>query len=356
MTTEIVKIDPKQFGLEESKAQKMREGLNPILAEREVLAAQYAEVVTMELNDATLKLARELRLKIRDNRTKGIEAWHKVNKEFYLRGGQFVDAIKKAEVFENERMESNLMEIEKHFENLEKKRLDDLHNERLEKVRPYVDDVTGLDFRTMPEDVFEPYLASKIKAHNDRIEAERLEAERIESERLAEIERQKQLAIEAEKARIENEKLQAQLKKEREEAEAKQRAIEEQARKEREEAEKKAREEKAKQDAIIAQQQKAAQEAAEKARIERESLEAKLKQEAEAKAKAEAELKAKQEAELKAKADAENMADKPKFDAMISELEAFKTKYSFNAKKYKDLQKSVNDLIDKIIVYANQKN
>lgn len=291
MTTEIVKIDPKQFGLEESKAQKMREGLNPILAEREVLAAQYAEVVTMELNDATVKLARELRLKIRDNRTKGIEAWHKVNKEFYLRGGQFVDAIKKAEVFENERMESNLMEIEKHFENLEKKRLDDLHNERLEKVRPYVDDVTGLDFRTMPEDVFEPYLASKIKAHNDRIEAERLEAERIESERLAEIERQKQLAIEVEKARIENEKLQAQLKKERE-----------------------------------------------------------------AKAKAEAELKAKQEAELKAKADAENMADKPKFDAMISELEAFKTKYSFNAKKYKDLQKSVNDLIDKIIVYANQKN
>jgi hypothetical protein len=291
MTTEIVKIDPKNFGLEESKAQKMREGLNPILAEREVLAAQYAEVVTMELNDTTLKLARELRLKIRDNRTKGIEAWHKVNKEFYLRGGQFVDAIKKAEVFENERMESNLMEIEKHFENLEKKRLDDLHNERLEKVRPYVDDVTGLDFRTMPEDVFEPYLASKIKAHNDRIEAERLEAERIESERLAEIERQKQLAIEAEKARIENEKLQAQLKKERE-----------------------------------------------------------------AKEKAEAELKAKQEAELKAKADAENMADKPKFDAMISELEAFKTKYSFNAKKYKDLQKSVNDLIDKIIVYANQKN
>lgn len=291
MTTEIVKIDPKQFGLEESKAQKMREGLNPILAEREILAAQYAEVVTMELNDATLKLARELRLKIRDNRTKGIEAWHKVNKEFYLRGGQFVDAIKKAEVFENERMESNLMEIEKHFENLEKKRLDDLHNERLEKVRPYVDDVTGLDFRTMPEDVFEPYLASKIKAHNDRIEAERLEAERIESERLAEIERQKQLAIEVEKARIENEKLQAQLKKERK-----------------------------------------------------------------AKAKAEAELKAKQEAELKAKADAENMADKPKFDAMISELEAFKTKYSFNAKKYKDLQKSVNDLIDKIIVYANQKN
>lgn len=291
MTTEIVKIDPKQFGLEESKAQKMREGLNPILAEREILAAQYAEVVTMELNDATLKLARELRLKIRDNRTKGIEAWHKVNKEFYLRGGQFVDAIKKAEVFENERMESNLMEIEKHFENLEKKRLEDLHNERLEKVRPYVDDVTGLDFRTMPEDVFEPYLASKIKAHNDRIEAERLEAERIESERLAEIERQKQLAIEVEKARIENEKLQAQLKKERE-----------------------------------------------------------------AKAKAEAELKAKQEAELKAKADAENMADKPKFDAMISELEAFKKKYSFNAKKYKDLQKSVNDLIDKIIVYANQKN
>ena len=95
MTKQITTtVDPKQFGLEESKATQMLQGLTPIFEEREILSEQYRDIITKEIDEQTSKEARELRLKIRDNRTKGIEKWHKANKEFYLRGGQFVDAIK----------------------------------------------------------------------------------------------------------------------------------------------------------------------------------------------------------------------------------------------------------------------
>ena len=224
MTAELTKVDPKQYGLEESKATQMREGLTPIIEERMILAEQYQRVIIQELNDATLKEARELRLKIRDNRTKGIEKWHSANKEFYLRGGQFVDAIKKVEILENERMEDNLLSIEKHFENLEKEKQEAIHNKRLALITPYVDDTTALDFRTMQDDVFEAFLSAKKSAFEARIEAEkkaeaerleairieneRIEAQRIENERLkkeAEIKESELKRIEAIKAKRNNE-------------------------------------------------------------------------------------------------------------------------------------------------------
>jgi len=200
MTAELTKVDPKQYGLEESKATQMLQGLTPIFAEREILAEQYRNVITLEIDDKTSQQARELRLKIRDNRTKGIEKWHSANKEFYLRGGQFVDAIKKVEILENERMEENLLSIEKHFENIEKEKQEALHTQRLALITPYVEDTTALDFRTMQDDVFDAFLTAKKSAYEARIEAERLaEEKRIEDARI-EAER-----IEAQ--RIENERL-----------------------------------------------------------------------------------------------------------------------------------------------------
>jgi len=141
------------------------------------------EVVQMDVDSPdTSKIARELRLKIKDNRTKGIEAWHKVNKEFYLRGGQFVDAIKKKEVAENERMEDALSQIENHYVIKLKEQQDKLHNARIAIIEPYVDSVAGLDFRTMEEDVFQAYLSAKKSAYDEKIRLEQEEAERIARE------------------------------------------------------------------------------------------------------------------------------------------------------------------------------
>lgn len=103
--------------------------------------------------------------------------------------------------------------------------------------------------------------------------------------------------------------------------------------------------------------------AKEKALKEQEEKAAKEKAEAEKKQKAlEKELADKKAAEAKAKAEEEariqtelSMGDKPKFDKMLQEIEDIKTKYEFKAAKYKALQVSVNDLIDKTILYAKSK-
>jgi len=49
------------------------------------------------------------------------------------------------------------------------------------------------------------------------------------------------------------------------------------------------------------------------------------------------------------------LSDKPKFEKMLQAIEDIKTKYEFKAAKYKTVQSSVNDLLDKTIIYAKSK-
>lgn len=107
-------------------------------------------------------------------------------------------------------------------------------------------------------------------------------------------------------------------------------------------------EEKAKADALLkAEQEKAAKEKAE-AEAKQKALEKELADKKEAEEKQKAEAEAKEQAELA-------LGDKPKFDKMLDELEAIKTKYQFKAAKYKAVQNSVNELIDKTVVFAKSK-
>jgi len=140
----------------------------------------------MEITAENIPVFKELRLKIRDNRTKGIEKWHKAEKEYFLRGGQFVDAVKRKEVLENERMEENLESNEKHFERLEQERINRLAAERKLECDKFNADTSTIDLGNMGQDLFEALL---IKYERDFKEAERLriEAEKAEEERLAKI-------------------------------------------------------------------------------------------------------------------------------------------------------------------------
>lgn len=116
---QLVQVNPEQYGLEPSKANEILGSLPQIKAEREILANQFHQVIQMDIElTETHKLAKSLRLKIAGNRTKGIEAWHKKAKEYFLRGGQFVDAIKRLEIDVNQQMEARLKEIEDYEENL----------------------------------------------------------------------------------------------------------------------------------------------------------------------------------------------------------------------------------------------
>jgi len=171
MNNEIVQVNPKEFGLEETQANDLTKGLDTILKEREVLIEAYEDVMLLEItreNSATFK---SLRLQISKNRTTGIEVWRTTNKAYFLAGGNFVQAISNKEQAENKRMEANLLEAEKHYENLEKKRIEDLQAERVELISPYLEDANERDLSGMESDIWEVYLDTKKKDHQAIIAA-----------------------------------------------------------------------------------------------------------------------------------------------------------------------------------------
>lgn len=224
-------VNPNEFGIEEKQAGEMLGNLPQIKIERLVLETQFDEIIKMDIESIeTSKKARELRLLIQKNRTQGLNIWHKTTKDYFLKGGQFVDAIKRVETAINERMENALEEIEKHQEIKEQKRLDELEQKRLSKLELYKDFVPFcVSVRNVSDEDFEKILTgakmqydAKIeadkKAEQERIEAERLEKERLEQQRL-ENERLKKEAEEKEKA----------LEKERQESEAERKRIEAEA-------------------------------------------------------------------------------------------------------------------------------
>ena len=195
---EIIKVNPEEYGIEAKKASELTGNLPQIKSERDILSQRYEDVVKMDIeNPETAKIARELRLKIRDNRTKGIDVWHKTTKDFFLKGGQFVDAIKRVEIAVNQRMEENLESIEKYFENKEKERKAKLNEERLSILEPYSEFVPfGINFGEISEEEFKKILnGSKLQFEAKLEEERKVEEERLRIEKITKLhyERKEQL-------------------------------------------------------------------------------------------------------------------------------------------------------------------
>ena len=325
METSIVKINPAEFGLTEEMANNILRNLPTIIGERAVMIEEYKRIITLDIEDsATGRAAATTRKKIKENRTKGIEAWHKANKEYFLRGGQFVDAIKRKESAENERMENALLEIENYREIKEQKRISNLQLLRQSETIKYEVDGTMMPLGQMSDEVWTNYISGVRLNYEKRKEDERkAEAERVEKIK-AEAEERERMRIENEKLKTENEAKEKQLSDERAKAEAEQKRIQR-------EADNRAAEAKA-------------------------TAEAKLKTERKAKEKLEAELKAKADAEAKAKSEAEALAeaelskgDKAKFADLLNDLKTLTTKYQFKSKKYQRNYSVAIQLINKII-------
>ena len=306
---EIIKVNPEEYGIEAKKASELTGNLPQIKSERDILSQRYEEVVKMDIeNPETAKIARELRLKIRDNRTKGIDVWHKTTKDFFLKGGQFVDAIKRVEIAVNQRMEENLESIEKYFENKEKERKAKLNEERLSILEPYSEFVPfGINFGEISEEEFTKILnGSKLQFEAKLEEERKAEEERLRIEKITKLhyERKEQLLPlwqflddttinfgELSEELFASIKSVANAKKVDYEAE---------------------------QERIRVENEKLAAEKSEleaKAKKEREQQEAKLKKEREEKAALEAELQAKKEAEAKALKEAAEKAEKERIEA-----------------------------------------
>ncbi len=337
MKAEIIKAE--DYGLDETKANELTNGLKVVKDERKLLIKEFEEVSKLGITEENLPKFKELRLRIVKNRTQGINKWHKANKEFFLTGGKFVDAIKNREIVINEQMEDKLMDAEKHFENLEKERISKLQVERVVLLSEFVEDASERDLAGMENDVWESYLATKKQAHLDKIQAE-LDAER---ERQAKIKAEKE---EQERIRKENTKLKAEAEEKERLAkiEAEKRAKEDAERKIREEKERK---ERAEYESKLKAELKA------KEKVEREERQKREKLEAELKAKKEAEQKAKEEEEARLQAEL-NKGDNAKVKDLILNLEELKSKYSFKSSKNINMYKEVGVLIDKISAHINK--
>jgi len=330
----IVKIDPAQYGLTETKAKEIEAMFKPMLDKMVELEGEFNQIAGLEINEGICYKARELRLKYVKVRT-GTANIHRELKAFYLNGGRFVDGWKNAQLFASQGIEEKLSAIENHYENLEKERIAKLQETRaaeMERLDPsYVDQYIPENLGEMSEDIWNNFIMGikiNYEARKDaekKAEEERQEKIRLDKHELDRRERilpyhdywqgivdagalrdlsdelfedvfkelaakkkeedQKQEQIRKENLRLQEE---AEQREKQAKIEAAKREKAEAERLAKEEAERKIREEKESQ--------------------EREAYEVKLKKEREERERAEAELKAKKEAEEKARLEAEAKA------------------------------------------------
>lgn len=209
---QLIKIDAKEFGIEELKAKQISEQFTPMLDKMVELEKEANNIFSLDIeNIETGKLAKEVRLKYVKVRT-GTAEIHKQQKAFYLSAGRFVDGWKNAQIFASQGIEEKLETIENYFKNKEIERLKELQNNRLELITPFLENTIGLDLSSMTEETFNNFLLGSKTNFELKLENERLEVERLENERLAEIERQRLEKIENEKIRVENLRLQEDAK------------------------------------------------------------------------------------------------------------------------------------------------
>lgn len=208
---EIIKLDPRQYGLDPKKGNEIEKAFQGHVTEMQAYRQQYEDILTKEVNLDTCKDAGNLRKKLVKVRT-SIAAIHKAQKEFYLSGGRFVDAWKNKETIVLQEMESKLEEFENYFVNQEKERISKLQKDREEALKPYgYENAQFLNLGEMDDMVWENFLAGaktnyeNVQAAKEAAEKERLAKE--EQERRAEEERKKEFEQEQAKQKIFRERL-----------------------------------------------------------------------------------------------------------------------------------------------------
>lgn len=324
MSTELVKVDPKEFGLEVEQVSTIEQAFLPKIQEREALVAIYEQLITSELTPELCKQAKEVRLKLVKVRT-GISDIHKTQKAFFLAAGRFVDAWKNKETLPVEQMEEKLSEIENYYINIEKARKAQLQAERQLEVSKYTD-YPASALGDMEQQVYDAYLQGLKVAYDAKVEAEKqAEIARVEAETKEQLKKDRKemlLSYWDFVDQVHKDDLSAlnpfefsellnsakSLKESHEAEQARVKADNERLKKEAEQKEKELEAERKKQADILAKQQAEAKRIQDEKDAENARLQAELKAKADKEA---AELEAKKDAELKAQQEAEKAAKAP---------------------------------------------
>jgi colicin import membrane protein len=279
------------------KAKAVERIFSPMMDKLDEFDERFNQVIAeskIRIDDKLIEKAKRLRLDMRPIRTTA-EAERKREKSEYLVAGKAIDEASGQVKSAVAQKETKLLDIELHFENIEKQRIKDLQDQRQEMLSKYIENSSLMNLGVMEQEIFDAFFAVKEKAFNDAIEAEK----KAESDRLAK-EKAEAEAIEAQ--RVENEKLKTEAVNREKEIEKERKIQAEKSAKEKVESDRLAKIESDKH-AKIQSELKAK---ANTERIKRERIQSELKdkQDAEAKAiadKEESERVAKEQAEAKEK-------------------------------------------------------
>ena len=175
--SELVKINAKDYGLEETKAKEISDMFKPMLDKMVELEKEFNTLAKGEISKELCNEAKTLRRKYVKVRTGTVEI-HKELKAFYLQGGRFVDGWKNAQLMASQGIEDKLMLIERHYENLELKRIADLRGKREKELEKFDVDFTPGNLGNLESEVWENYISGVKLNYQAKIDAEK-EAERI---------------------------------------------------------------------------------------------------------------------------------------------------------------------------------
>jgi len=361
---ELIKINAADYGLQEKTAKNISDTFKPMLDKMVELENEFNDVMARKIDPETIDMATELLNKYVKVRT-GTAEIHKGLKRFYLQGGRFVDGWKNAQIMASEGKEQKLMEIKKHYENIERERQNDLHNQREKELLAFDYDAPIIpgSLGIMADEVWNNYktgaklnFEAKQKAEADRIENERIFS--LGSGRLTIISRYSRYFQEAYTPETLGEltdkgfknltsglkKLEDEDNKEQAKIQAENKRLQTEAMRIQKIADTKFKVEQAKAaeqlkaaNAIIETEQKAARE-----------FQSRLNAKIEFDNKAEQDRIAAVEAEAK-------KGDAAKINDLITDLKALATKYEFKSKANKILYKNTGALLDKVITYINSK-
>ena len=204
-------LNPELYGLEVSEAKSILGGLGTITMQLEDLKKEYATVIKLPTSVENMETFKKCYRKIVKNRTSR-EAWRKAKKSFFLNGGRFTDSTAKFFDIDNNEMEIELLKKIKFFENQEKEKARLLNLERIEKIRPYVEDADNMNFAEFDDENFDDFVFGKKTRFENEVKAKKEAEAKAEAERLAEIERQKAIEIENAKLKAEAEEKELILK------------------------------------------------------------------------------------------------------------------------------------------------
>ena len=173
METAVV-VNPIDYGLDKKRGDEIAIVFTPVVVEKNMLTFQYTKLIEQEISKAVVVEAHDLRMKMVKVRTNTAKI-HKAEKDFYLCGGRFVDAWKNKTTVSIEQMESRLLEIENYYENIEKKRIEDLKEQRVAQLSGLCDNPNLYQPERMDSNTFNQLVEGLEALRDQKLEKARQE-------------------------------------------------------------------------------------------------------------------------------------------------------------------------------------